>query len=298
MRATKYAELPSSLHTVMSSNDLLIEILLCLPAISILECKSVSKRWLSLITDTIFTLRCSQIPKLDSPSGLFIPKPKSSVFEYNLVPLDVKLPWNMSLLDITFTFGSEEGNVEILQSCNGLLLCCSGIEPYKLCVYNPTINMFKMIPRPLGSLDLDRFDMTASLKMAFDPTKSLYYKVLYVGMNDDAGYSYIEIQTYSSETGYWNVCGDRFSWENFSYFCTAIYWNDAFHWLSCLDNPIHFRLDIGDRPVLTSIHTPGNLLYNSRLFVSLGCLLFLCRLGNYSDELYVYEMRKGIPDVQ
>jgi hypothetical protein len=64
-------DLPSSVHTVVSNDDLLIEILLRLPVISLFLCKSVSKRWLSLFKDAQFTLRLSQIPKLYPSCGLF-----------------------------------------------------------------------------------------------------------------------------------------------------------------------------------------------------------------------------------
>ncbi|GJR65627.1 cytosolic glyceraldehyde-3-phosphate dehydrogenase [Tanacetum coccineum] len=47
-------------HTVLSNEDLLIEILLRFPAISLHLFKSVSKHWLSLITSPAFAfLRCS-----------------------------------------------------------------------------------------------------------------------------------------------------------------------------------------------------------------------------------------------
>ncbi|GKG28487.1 hypothetical protein Tco_0406814 [Tanacetum coccineum] len=35
------------------------------------------------------------------------------------------------------------------------------------------------------------------------------------------------------------------------------------------------------------------MLYDSTLFESLGCLLFLCRAGYYSPQLNIYEMRDG-----
>nr|GEY89228.1 hypothetical protein [Tanacetum cinerariifolium] len=62
---------PSAVHTVLSNDDLFIEILLRLPVISLQLFKSVSKHWLSIITSPNFT-RSRQIFKLDPPCGLLI----------------------------------------------------------------------------------------------------------------------------------------------------------------------------------------------------------------------------------
>ncbi|GKC48837.1 hypothetical protein Tco_1071582 [Tanacetum coccineum] len=48
------------------------------------------------------------------------------------------------------------------------------------------------------------FYTSAGLRMAFDPTKSLNYKVVHVGRTS----SYIDIQTYCLETGNWKLCRD------------------------------------------------------------------------------------------
>ncbi|GKD80875.1 hypothetical protein Tco_1347714 [Tanacetum coccineum] len=56
-------------------------------------------------------------------------------------------------------------------------------------------------------------------RMAFDPRKSLYYKVVQVGRA-------------SGES----LCRDRFSYFSFDHFESAIYWNEAFHWLEGDDN--------------------------------------------------------------
>ncbi|GKB58316.1 F-box protein-like protein isoform X2, partial [Tanacetum coccineum] len=73
-------ELPSSVSAVVSSDDLLTEILLRLPILSLLFFKSVSKHWLSLIRHINSTSRRTQNPHLDPPTGLFVrrfivPKP-------------------------------------------------------------------------------------------------------------------------------------------------------------------------------------------------------------------------------
>ncbi|GKA13505.1 F-box protein-like protein isoform X1, partial [Tanacetum coccineum] len=252
---------------VMSNDDLLIQILLRLPATSLFWFKYVSKRWLSLITDVSFTRRRSQFSDLDPPSGLFIARPESKrqlQYEYDLVPLGIRIPDNRSAV---FNFGSEaSSNVEILQSCNGLLLCCGGTKPFKKSyVFNPTINVFRMLPQCKNvnsDLNICWYDM----RIAFDPTKSPHYKVVCVlSSKDDAGFS------------------------------SGIYWNEAIHWL-VIENgwPVHFRLDIADHPKLIKIQNPGIMIdepFDRKLLESGGCLLLFFRNSTQPQLSYVCEMR-------
>ncbi|GJU32337.1 F-box protein-like protein [Tanacetum coccineum] len=83
------SELKLSVHSVMSNEDILIEILLRLPVISLLPFKVISKHWLSVITSPNFTSRLSRIPSMAPACGRKV----------------------------------------ILDSCNGLLLFRSGYYP-------------------------------------------------------------------------------------------------------------------------------------------------------------------------
>ncbi|GKF82467.1 SGNH hydrolase-type esterase domain-containing protein, partial [Tanacetum coccineum] len=63
----------SSVTSVLSNYDLLVEILLRLPVLSLVLFKSVSKHWLTIITSPDFIFRHrSENPNLDPPSGLLI----------------------------------------------------------------------------------------------------------------------------------------------------------------------------------------------------------------------------------
>ncbi|GKC66884.1 SGNH hydrolase-type esterase domain-containing protein, partial [Tanacetum coccineum] len=162
---TRDSELKLFVHTVMSSEDLLIKILLRLPVISLLLFKVISKHWLSVITSPNFTSRLSRIPSMAPACGLFLWRRKSKVsmeFEYDFLSLDSRIPSKRSIT--TFPFGFETGCKVILGSCYGLLLFRSGYYPGKLYVYNPTINLFKMLPR-------HSTDISYGVIMAFDPTK-------------------------------------------------------------------------------------------------------------------------------
>ncbi|GKE23144.1 F-box protein-like protein isoform X1 [Tanacetum coccineum] len=166
-------ELNLSVYTVMSIEDLLIEILLRLPVVSLLLFKTVSKHWLSIIKSPNFTSRLSRIPNMAPPSGIFLKRCKGKV-QHEFLSLDSRISSKRS---IAFSFCSEaDRSVQILNSCNGLLLFRGINYPYKLYVYNPSINLYKTLPQPQNLIDTGFREI-----MAFDPTKSPPYKLDIVG---------------------------------------------------------------------------------------------------------------------
>ncbi|GJS91499.1 hypothetical protein Tco_0774135 [Tanacetum coccineum] len=138
-----------------------------------------------------------------------------SLFENDFVSLDPRLKSKKYAMDRSFTLGSTEeaDNVKILQSCNGLLLCGGSGLPVFYYVYNPSTNQYKKLPYPDCSLDNSPYYSSARLRIAFDPTKSLHYKLV-----DARRIFYdIDIQIYSSETGKWSLCSDRFNYFSFDH---------------------------------------------------------------------------------
>nr|GEV53761.1 hypothetical protein [Tanacetum cinerariifolium] len=208
--------------------------------------------------------------------------------KYDFESFDIRIPSKRS---IVFTAGSDapRGFVRILQSCNGLLLCV--IQPGMLYVCNPTIKLFKMLPTN---------SPVRNVKIAFDPTKSPRYKVIhakfiYVDDDDDdeSGYGYCQIETYSSETGKWSLCGDRFPEHSFTQFDYSIYWNDALHWLIAgYAVCSHCNLKIvNEHPVLTKTELPQTV--DGKLLESGGSLLLLSKDDINSLKLNVFEMKNG-----
>nr|GEW85740.1 hypothetical protein [Tanacetum cinerariifolium] len=84
---------------------------------------------------------------------------------------------------MSFILGStkEADNVKILQSCNGLLLCGSSGLPVFDYLYNPSTNQYKKLLYPDCSLDNSPYYTSVGLRIAFDPIKSLHYKLVDVG---------------------------------------------------------------------------------------------------------------------
>ncbi|GJY51146.1 F-box protein-like protein isoform X1 [Tanacetum coccineum] len=280
-------ELPSSVHTVVSDDNLLTEILLRLPILALLFFKSVSKRWLALIKHINSTLRRTKNPNLDPPTGLFIQRLESPSL-YDFVSLDSRIPSGIYPLPLNFNFRlNSQTRFFIVDSCNGLLLC-EGVNQDNMimtnirCVYNPSVNLFKMLPK---CHDPSLTRVKPFMKIAFDPRKSTHYKVVLIG----DGFNKIEI--YSSKAGSWSVC--RIPNISHMYFQLGIYWNNAIHWLD--NEPLHFKLDIlNEHPIITKIQLPvtvdKKMPLSRKLFESRGCLLLLGVDHNNSQQFNIYEM--------
>ncbi|GJU79071.1 hypothetical protein Tco_1276141 [Tanacetum coccineum] len=110
-------------------------------------------------------------------------------------------------MDNSFTLGSNEeaDNAKILQSCNGLLLCSGSGSPAFDYVYNPCTNLFKRLSKPENSHDDSLFLVCVILRIAFDPRKSPFYKVVQIMKRPNTN---LEIQVYSLEIGNWSLYRD------------------------------------------------------------------------------------------
>ncbi|KAK6117839.1 hypothetical protein DH2020_048421 [Rehmannia glutinosa] len=221
-------EVQSSAQIVASIDDLLKEILLRLPIKSLIRFKLVSKEWHSLITNPRFCRLRN--PNPNPAAGLFL-----HCLSYRARPWIEYVPFsgiksgNPPLRKLKF-FKDPKG-IRIVHSCNGLLLCSSfqardNNRTYY--VHNPTTNKFSALPKPaVGGGISAKID---GMSLAFDPTKSPYYKVVCVrrlGLHMVGGNLY-QFEVYSSETGSWIKCGEPFTTQvNFE---DGIYWNGAIHW--------------------------------------------------------------------
>ncbi|KAK9057423.1 hypothetical protein SSX86_022258 [Deinandra increscens subsp. villosa] len=247
----------SALAAVVSNDDLLIEILLRLPTSSLRLFKSVSKRWLALITDPNFTLRRRQIPLIDPPSGLmFVKQHALSISSYEcafkFVSLDTKrIPSSPPTATFNLQVGSQK--VEIFQSCNGLFLCRD--RNYQLVVCNPSTHRYKTIDDPPCS-NVPGFH-PIGITMAFDPSKSPHYKILY---RLDVEDPHITVTPTPQTDG-------------------------GIHWL-------RYRLDV-EHPHITVTPTPPTAVGGvQKLFESGGCLFLLCTPVGSEMQLHIYEMCK------
>ncbi|GMN41043.1 hypothetical protein TIFTF001_010274 [Ficus carica] len=188
--ATSQPTPPSrSAETIAHNNDLLTEILLRLPIKSLFKFQSVSKHWLSVISDPNFTVRRNSIPVPVSVSGLFFPRFLRSIndiSEFDFVSLDVDDPTFSSCKSPfrSIPFDDVPFANEIVQSCSGLLLCfiysSRALRPVnRYIVYNPTTKQYTELP-PISPIEDDTEEDIYGISLAFDPSHSAHYKVVCV----------------------------------------------------------------------------------------------------------------------
>ncbi|KAM7499505.1 hypothetical protein LguiA_023919 [Lonicera macranthoides] len=229
----------SSADIIAGNDDLLTQILLHLPITSLLRFKSVSKHCLSLVSNPAFSLH---LRNHTPPSGLFLRRSSFLINpEFNFVPFNTTKPPFTRL-----TFVQDPSGIKILQSCNGLLLCCSfHVLPINCnyYIYNPTINHFTTLPQPhYLSLKINRqFTYVAAVNLAFDPSKSPHYKAILVYTFDSLPQDHYEIQIYSSETGLWKRAGESFRAQVSFYL--GVFWNGAINWSSRWVDSLYFNVE-------------------------------------------------------
>ncbi|CAK7357224.1 unnamed protein product [Dovyalis caffra] len=229
------------METIVNNEDLLTEILILLPIKSLLKFMSVSKHWLALISSYPFSIRRSS--NLNSVGAVLVQVDKTPHFR--LLNLDSS---NSDSLAANF-FASNKpfSKTKILQSCNGLLLCCDDSPPpkyfhrfyikkddiytsKKYCVWNPTSKKYTLLP-PLLPLpcSLRGILFLRGITLAFDPSKSLEYKVVAVCQCVLFENCY-QIQIYSSKARTWRVSVRSFNPQYPVDFLRGVFYNGTIHW--------------------------------------------------------------------
>ncbi|XVF49412.1 hypothetical protein PTKIN_Ptkin04bG0009800 [Pterospermum kingtungense] len=286
----------SSADMIASNDDILTQILLCLPLKSLLKFKTVSKHWLSLITDPEF------VPKQNSKSisGLFVRRlsgvPKPDYDFINLCPDPCRPPFRF------LTFFDDPSRIRILQSCNGLMLCSSfrvNRPETNYYIYNPTRKQYTVLPGLVGPRPSSRSSRNIfGVSLAFDPSRSPHYKVICIRNRDADLPDHYQIEIYSSKTGPWRPSGCVFAAPSNVQFKNGVYWNGAIHWLSDWgDSSLCFDVEqeqIRDMPmpIMTTPFVNGDTL-SYRYFGESGGHLHLIEVhGSDNLEFDVYEMEK------
>ncbi|WOH14667.1 hypothetical protein DCAR_0934187 [Daucus carota subsp. sativus] len=236
----------SSQEIVLNDEDLLTLILLRVPFKQLLLLKSVSKRWLSLVTNPHFIrLLRRSLPPLRASSRLI-----QRIFRYPFpdqvfcIPLDNPNAAS-PLRNSTFFATYNLQQIYLVQSCNGLAMCTNScfisFEDFKCYVYNPSTDHLDTLPNQ--PLLYGRGVLYVGL--TYDPSKSPHYKVIaFVYTQDQSGNFHI----YSSETGNWKASVQSFHQPvGFSFLKdipnSSVYWNGCLHWLCFLSG---FHEDIPD----------------------------------------------------
>lgn len=156
----------SSAETVANIEELLKKILASVPALSLIRFKSVSKHWLSLISDPEFRRRHT----------LQNPNPKMSAFFSSETEEDVfkSIPRSGNHFKTLNNSVTDGSTLKIIQSCNGLFLCTNPIygeqrKHYPVYVVNPKTNQFRALSSPRVRENTDPFKFVR-YALAFDPS--------------------------------------------------------------------------------------------------------------------------------
>ncbi|XP_047325968.1 F-box protein At5g07610-like [Impatiens glandulifera] len=262
----------SSSDKVGSNEDLLLQILLRLPIKSLLRFKSVSKQWLSLISDPRFARRWR--PTSSPPSGLFYHWFSTAYVcdlpHIDFIPLDNN---NINMMNFSSSSSSTTTtyppnleffpylyDITFMNSNNGLICCVvhRRLNPRASYyhVINPSTRQFTTLPQPsLSNLHLD------GLTMAFDPSKSPHYKLVSVRSKIDEEYcsappTHYQLEIYSSETRSWNasIVTITVPKRHIISFHRGVNWNGAIVWFAVSGESLFFQVDeerIGTIPELT-----------------------------------------------
>ncbi|MFQ6637743.1 hypothetical protein Gotur_013744 [Gossypium turneri] len=209
------------------NDDILINVLIRLPGKSLMRFRNVSKHWLSLISSPYFSRCLNQIPI--SPSAIFLRmQPSLNKLKYHFLSLDRNPVREPSVR--SFTFVDDPAGIRILQSCNGLLLCCSnnrlGEYNRNYYIYNPTTHQYTTLPKPDNRTQSP--NTIFGVILAFDPLKSAHYKVIFVRSSETSPHLY-QLEIYSSETHQWSFSSEISKVNNFSqgvYCCGGIHWRN------------------------------------------------------------------------
>ncbi|KAK4436602.1 F-box protein [Sesamum alatum] len=263
----------SAAEAVAYTDDVLVEILLFLPAKSIIRFKAVSKHWHSLISTSSFSHLHTLRHRKPQPSFILRAAP-SLFFYFN--------PTRKKFLQFHLNFAHPR----ILQSCHGLLLleCGSSLSVNRdYYVYNPTT-------RDSRNLLLEK-ESLLGLRLAFDPSKSPHYKVICVS---STSYSihFCEIQVYDSETRTWKRLDKVFTSSDFRKFNDGVYWNSGIYWIASGDQILSFDIEnsvLESSPATMITSRGGRSLNMVHLMESSGWMHCVLHKDTLSSLLLVYE---------
>ncbi|XP_027069674.1 F-box protein At5g07610-like [Coffea arabica] len=268
---------PSAATILAGTEDVLIEILLYLPIKTLIRFKTVSKSWFSLISSSHFshlhalrhrpTTAVSGLCLRKSPSQLYLlplftRRPKIQTFKFNLTPPDAYNRTPTAPAAGAATATATTYRTRILQSCNGLLLLQVSYNarnaPKDYHIYNPTTRRSRILQLTYifhSNIVSQSQSQQLGLYLAYDPSKSVDYKVICVSFTAYSVYTY-QVFVYDSKFQSWKVAngGKEFVVPYDVKFCDGVYWNGKIHWIRPKGESYYF--DIDKDCVVQSIQIP------------------------------------------
>ncbi|KAL6292444.1 hypothetical protein ACE6H2_000586 [Prunus campanulata] len=277
---------PAAAEEIACNQDLITLILIRLPVKSLLRFKCVSKNWLYLISNPQFSTRHRSL----ASAGIILCRSPGLIGHLSHHCRNSEQPFT------SLNFIGDSAGVKVLQSIDGLVLCCSYHEPGKRRSYyvcNPSTRQFLMLPLPNAD-GCNSCTTIFGVNLAFDPSKSPHYQVICVQncSSSSTAYGNYQIEIYSSETGTWRLSGSPFVVPSDMVFENGVLWNGTIHWISPKGSTLCFDIDqerLGSMP-----SPPSHERWDKRRFryfgESGGHLHLVEIYGPSTTQFQVFEM--------
>ena len=280
-----------SAAAVADSEDLLIEIFMCIPVKPLVRFKLVSQQWRSLISDPKFIVNHAR--RNPSLNALLLKSQSKEHPPLSIVPFEgYEIPRTPPL-----QFLNKPG-IDILHSCKGFL--CYSVVHDLLTSYYVCHSASGRSAR-IRVFDQESVKALRSVCVAFDPLKSVHYKVIFVRqMSGSQMNRLIKIEIYSSETRCWKsvkeilIVPNNVEFEN-----EGVYWNGAVYWYEDTRlEVLYFDLELEcfkklPTPQVSEDSPKMNLEYFGE---SCGRLHLITTRRSLRTQFTVYEMQRDKSD--
>ncbi|MCD7463167.1 hypothetical protein HAX54_050083 [Datura stramonium] len=215
---------------VAGNDDLLRQILVRLPGSSLLRFRCVCRHWRFLTSSSDFR-QLQSCRSAASTAGLFLFR--KSDRRYHLDHLlnfpetsKRRVPSNIR------TFIGSFQSIKPINYCNGLLCLRLHLDNDEVfyCVYNPCTNRYTNIPLP----EIDDLDEIVSMNLAFDPSKSSYYKIVCIVKEGLGLLRFLTFSTEANSSTTWKESGQQVQIrvDHYYYFGKGVFLNGAIHLVS------------------------------------------------------------------
>ncbi|CAL4915097.1 unnamed protein product [Urochloa decumbens] len=206
------------------TDDLIVEILSRLPVKSPCRFRCVSKLWRGLISHPDHRKNLPQ-----TLAGFFYHTTSRERFPESARHFTNVTGWGEPLIRPSLSFLPGYADIDILDCCNGLLLCRSrtaaGTARYIVC--NPATEEWVALP------ESSQVGNICNARLGFDPAVSLHFNVFeFVETEDESGYVCINgLEIYSSKTREWafRVSGWSGSYRDTSVPFSTVFLNGFLH---------------------------------------------------------------------
>ncbi|XP_060212503.1 F-box protein At5g07610-like [Lycium barbarum] len=292
----------SGVNVIAGNIDLLSEILLRLPARSLIRFSLTCKLWFYIITGTQFRLSHCRTLALSNAlpySGVYFYNSLTNLQNIDSVPLTGNVT-NLPPLPLLDQMAAKTGYpVKVTQSCNGLLMCVissrTEVSDLKLgFVCNPAKNEYHPLPGPYDK----NYEVVCGYNLIFDPSEPPYYKVFCIKRLGTTfrGFSFgstdLEVSVYVPGSESWRSCC-HFYVDYTTRFDCGVFWNGAIHWIGEYFS-VHF--DAKSEEVVIKNMPPrpqGDFTEKIRYFGEWGGHLHLIQVQTrYAKRFNVLELDK------